>query len=420
MSMSSSSTSREHKAEAAEAVRRAVADVSVADADTLEGEMTMKRAGLGKGTTDPDIPSCDACGREFAANLVCGRCQSAYYCTKICQKNAWKAVVGGHKQLCDGRKEQCRRDAKRVVAALSRRNNDDCQAMEGDFFEVLSGAGAYKAAVAEGLHEALCGLFRENAEHVVEIFSSDGGGDLDDSGNPTTHVWAATRTVMCSLFRGQRAEGRAVKRSSFGCVDGQRIKAYVNSAPEAFDVWMNASISTIRLPFNDNVWRRRGPNSCGQHTFAHRAARDTIAGWILVWMNKRASRAILLPAVADDATTETAAEAAKTRAQSIADRLRVLLEEVNQLDQRDTGGVVQGMIYQSIAMLSYRLREFEIDSDFSKQLKMKGLAKNKYEQMAVPIGEATIEKGGTLTNVEAKAAMAACAPKPQSSRRGRR
>jgi hypothetical protein len=316
------------------------------------------------------------------------------------------------KQLCDGMKEKCSRDAKFVVAALSRRNNRDCQALEGDLLQVLSGDGAYKAAVAEGLHEALCGLFRENAENVVELFR--GEGDPDYYGNPTNHVWAATRTVMCALFRGQRAEGRAVKNRSFGCVDGRRIKKYVNSSPEAFDVWMNASISTIRLPFDPEVYRRRGPNNCGQHIDAHRAARDTIAGWILVWMNKRASRAILLPAVADDATT-TAAQAAKARAQSIADRLRVLLEEVNELDQRDTGVVVQGMIYQSIAMLSYRVREFEIDLDFSKQLKMKGLEKSKYEQVAIPIGEATIVKGGTLTNVEAKEAMAACAPKPQSS-----
>jgi hypothetical protein len=409
----SSSRERAEAAWEAEAVRRAVAEVTVGDADKAEGEM--KRAGLGKGTTDPDIPACDACGKEFSANLTCGRCQSAYYCTKECQKNAWK--FGEHKHLCDGMKEKCSHDAKRVVAALSRRNLQDCGAMEGDLLQVLSGAGAYKAAVAEGLHEALCGLFRDEAENVVELFS--GEGDPDYSGVPTKHVWAATRTVMCSLFRGQRAEGRAVKNRSFGCVDGQRIKKYVNSAPEAFDVWMNASISTIRLPFNDDVWRRRGPNSCGQHLFAHRAARDTIAGWILVWMSKRASRAILLPAVADDATT-TAVEAAKARAKSIADRLRVLLEEVNELDNRDTGGVVQGMIYQSIAMLSYRVREFEIDSDFCKQLKMKGLEKNRYEQMAVPIGEATIEKGGTLTNVEAKEAMMACAPKPQSSRRGRR
>jgi hypothetical protein len=396
----------------AEAVRRAVADLTVGDADKMEGEM--KRAGLGKGTKDPDIPACDACGKEFSANLICGRCQSAFYCTKECQKNAWK--FGEHKQLCDGMKEKCARDAKHVAAALSRRNNQDCEAMEGDLFEALSGAGAYKAAVAEGLHEALCGLFRDEAENVLELFRSD--GDLNSRSNSDAHVWAATRTVMCALFRGQRAEGRAVKNRSFGCVDGQRIKGYVNSDPEAFDVWMNASISTIRLPFDDDVWRRRGPNSSGQHTFAHRAARDTIAGWILVWMNKRASRAILLPAVADDAT-ETAVQVAKARAQSIADRLRVLLEEVNELDQRDPGGAVQGMIYQSIAMLSYRVREFEIDLDFSKQLKMKGLEKNKYEQVAVPLGEATIEKGGTLTNVEAKEAMVACAPKQQSSRRGR-
>jgi hypothetical protein len=389
-----------------EKVARAVASLTIADADRREVEL--RRDGLSKASKDPDIPACDACGKEFSANLICSRCQSAFYCTKECQKNAWK--FGGHKELCDGMKEQCDRDAKRVVQALTRRNTEDCEALEGDLLQVLNGAGAYKAAVGEGLHEALCELFRDNAEHVLEVFRKNGAED---------HVWAATRTVMCSLFRGQRAEGRAVKNRSFGCVDGQRIKAYVNSHPDAFDVWMDASIATIRLPFDSVIWRRRGPSSDGQHTFAHRAARDTIAGWILVWMNKRASRAILLPAVADDAT-ETAAQAAKARSQSIADRLCTLLEETNELDQRDPGGGVSGMINQTAAMVAYRVREFEIDFDFTKQLKLKNLAKNMYQQVAVPIGEATIEKGATLTNAEAKEAMAACAPRQQPSRRNRR
>jgi hypothetical protein len=124
--------------------------------------------------------------------------------------------------------EKCARDAKRVVQALTRRNSEDCLAMETDIFEAVNGAGAYKAAVAEDLHEALRGLFRDEAE----LFRS--GGDLNSDSSSHAH----TRSVMCALFRGQRAEGRAVKNRSFGCVDGQRIKAYVNSHPEAFDVWM--------------------------------------------------------------------------------------------------------------------------------------------------------------------------------------
>jgi hypothetical protein len=328
-------------------------------------------------------------------------------------------------------KAQCSRDAKRLVKALTRRNNDDCIAMERGLLFILDGAGAYKAAVAEGLHEALRGIFRFDVEHVLELFRKNDDERVKElfRGDTDGHVWAATRMITSGLFRGQRAEGRALfgTRSEglafgarFGCVDGQRIKKYVNSHPEAFDVWMDASIATIRLPFDPEVWRLRGlsrrPFGGDQHTMAHQASRDTSAAWLLVWMDTKASRAILLPAMADD-TTETAAQAAKARAQSVANRYCALLRIVEDLDERDPGMGVGGMVNQMAAMVAYRVREFEIDLDFNKHLKLKGLEKQRYLQCAVPVGDATIEKGATLTDAEGKAAMAAFASRQQSSRR---
>jgi hypothetical protein len=55
--------------------------------------------------------------------------------------------------------------------------------------------------------------------------------------------------------------------------------------------------------------------------------------------------------------------------------------------------------------------------DFTKQLKLKGLTKTMYEQMAVPIAGATIEKGANLTDAEYKEALAAFASRQQRSRR---
>jgi hypothetical protein len=374
-----------------ESIANALADLVVVDADKRESD----RLADGK---DPDVPACDSCGKEFSANLVCSRCQSAFYCTKECQKNAWKQ--GGHKQLCGGMKEQCGRDAKCVVQALTRRNNEDCIALEGDLLCVLDGAGAYKTAVKEGLHEALCQLFSDDAEHVKELFH----------GGPPTHVWAATRTVTCRLFRGQRAEGRAVKNKRFDYVDGQRIKAYVNSHPGAFNLWFHASIITILLPFDSDIWSRRGSSNSRQHTYAYRAASDLIQGWELVWANKRASRAILLPAVADDSTeTRTAAQVAKTRAESIANRYRGVMEISEHLGERDPKNAVASMIYLCAAMVAYRVREFGINLDFNKQLKLEGFVKQRYEQLAVPGAKATIEKGTTLTEEEGKEAVLAFA-----------
>jgi hypothetical protein len=67
-------------------------------------------------------------------------------------------------------KEQCSRDAKGLVKALTRRYSDDCIAMERGLLFVLDGAGAYKAALAEGLHAE---LLRYNVEHVLELFRKD-------------------------------------------------------------------------------------------------------------------------------------------------------------------------------------------------------------------------------------------------------
>jgi hypothetical protein len=216
-----------------------------------------------------DIPECDSAAKSSANS--CSRCQSAFYCTKECQKNAWK--YGGHKQLCSGMKEQCARDAKRVVQALILRKKGDCIEMEqGDLLHVLDGAGAYKMAVKEGLHDALRQLFSHDAEHVKELFH--GRGTAHIGGDAPAHVWAATRTVMCCVFRGKRAEGRAVKNTFFDYVDGQRIKAYVNSHPEAFDLWFHASITTILLPFDSDIYRARGSSTSRQHGYVHRAANN--------------------------------------------------------------------------------------------------------------------------------------------------
>lgn len=32
---------------------------------------------------DPDYPSCDYCGEEFAGKFFCSQCHSAFYCSKV-------------------------------------------------------------------------------------------------------------------------------------------------------------------------------------------------------------------------------------------------------------------------------------------------------------------------------------------------
>jgi hypothetical protein len=354
--------------------------------------------------TDPDIPPCDACGKEFSANLICNACHSAFYCSKFCQKNAWK--TSGHKQSCADMKEQCVRDAKRVVQALTTRSVEDCVAMEaddGNILGLLDGAGPYKAAVEQGLYQALREAFSDEAENVVGRFRA----------NKHKELWVISRAVLCYLFRGHRAEGRGNLSNQIDFADGQRIKAYVNSHPKAFDIWIDASMATYRLPFESLVWRRRSGSSNDLYEFSYQASRDVAAAWALVFTNKRAARAILLPGSTGDKgddgndSKEAASRAAIDRAKQIADRLYDALQLATRFSQRDPGRILEGEIYYFAGMVSCRVREFQIDFDFDGRLNLKRDAKQVYNDLIKPFCAASIEKGSGLTNTETKAAVAA-------------
>ena len=38
---------------------------------------------INKDNGDPDYPSCDGCGEEFAGKFFCSQCHSAFYCSKV-------------------------------------------------------------------------------------------------------------------------------------------------------------------------------------------------------------------------------------------------------------------------------------------------------------------------------------------------
>jgi hypothetical protein len=194
--------------------------------------------------------------------------------------------------------------------------------------------------------------------------------------------------------------------------DGPRIKAYVNSHPKAFDIWIDASMVTYRLPFETAVWRRRGGSSNDQYEFAYQASRDVAAAWALVFTNKRAARAILLPTVGDD-SKEVVSRAAIDRAMQIVDRLRGALQLATGSAQRDPGRILEGEIYYFAGMVSCRVQEFEIDFDFDGRLNLKKDAKQVYNDLIRPVCKASIEKGSGLTTDETKAAVAAHAQKVQ-------
>jgi hypothetical protein len=167
------------------------------------------------------------------------------------------------------------------------------------------------------------------------------------------------------------------------------------------------------------------------HFAAHMCARDVWAAWSLVFVDKRAARAILcLPPPPppppptttttgsstssgnDDTTNNTAgtssaaATAAATsnraaaptvdaadvaRAKYIATTLHTILSRRwNVSDERDHGSRLEGLLNQVVALIQHRLVELKIITadSFVKMLKLKGYHKRMYQDIALPVAKA--------------------------------
>jgi hypothetical protein len=121
----------------------------------------------------------------------------------------------------------------------------------------------------------------------------------------------------------------------------------------------------------------------------------------MVFSNKRASRAILLPTAGD--SKEVASHAAINRVKQIADRLREALRLTNGFVQRDPSKNLEGGIHLTAGMVSCRLREFQIDFDFDFDGRLK-LQKH-VKDVIKPVCAAMIEKGSSLTEIETQAVV---------------
>ena len=74
--------------------------------------------------------------------------------------------------------------------------------------------------------------------------------------------------------------------------------------------------------------------------------------------------------------------------------------------QRDPGQTIQGNVQQCAAQLSVWCKKLDVCPNFEAGLQLKGSRKAMYNQLSYPVGEATIEKGSTLTMEEVRAMMA--------------
>lgn len=360
----------------------ALVDAVVADLD-FDKLDERRDANLASGlfpeaTKDPDIPCCDACGKEWSGNLGCSRCQSVFYCSKECQVDDWRAT---HKKECGTMKEVCRKTGAEVVEAMNGQRQ-----MYPDTLGRLDMAGPYSAAVDAGLHEAMRRAFQSETDEAVLLQRCSGVEGA---------FYSVTRDVCCAIFRGERFEGKGNKSSSFGSVDAYRIKRYIQSDTEtALDVWFDASIATFRIPLNARVF------ASAHHAMARRAARDIWAAWLLVMANKRAARAVLW-----NGSAEKDKDAIIARVKAMATKVRMALAKSYSSDpDSDPGLTLQGCLYQFMAMVEYHLSEYDIKLDCAKLLKLNKKEKVQYI-CASRLGVATIKKGRFLNNEETKVAL---------------
>jgi hypothetical protein len=323
----------------------------------------------------PNIPACDGCGNDYSGKLRCSRCECSFYCSKDCQKAAWKQ---GHKHECSSAKERAQKVAKSVVDCLNEIDNLPPVARVQGLTKNLDASGPYMFAVEYGLLDSIRGCFIEDANVVQNNLHP----------NDMFHV-CFTHWIMMCLFRGQRVSRT---NSSFGRVDGGRIQAYLQAFPnDGFEVWWHASLQTASLILEDGFQ--------GHELFAHhQTARDVWSGFALTFASKRASEAILL--------THDPAKC-RARATWMLTELQPYLTKLSKAPEgRDYNDIIEGYFNQVSAMIVAQCRILRnIDINAPKLLKLKKLRLVMYRRIAVPLAEELIRKKKLSDNSRAEVVL---------------
>jgi hypothetical protein len=164
---------------------------------------------------------------------------------------------------------------------LQRLNEVRAQKVLAKFFEdrdswkLLDKTGTYKAAVRRGLHDT-----------IREALGSD-RDTLHDRYRAGQVALCYTPSVMMAHFRANRAEGN---NPNYSGMDGQRIKAYVTSHPDALFTWLGVSSQLLMALLDAEVVK----NSKALSSLRTKAIL-VWKGWMDVFTSPVASRAVLLP-----------------------------------------------------------------------------------------------------------------------------
>jgi len=334
---------------------------------------------LGQAPDVPDCPPCNCCGKEYAGKLHCGRCQCVFYCSRECQKIHWKS--GGHRSECETIKERCKNAAKTFVEFISKEKYDFDEVISDSLWSSLDEAAAYNMALDMNLNGAIENLMNNEIHCAEERFRSG-------------IIFSYSNNVMSTLFRS----GRYIPGDLFAKIDAYRVKKYIRSSEIAFKRWFEASLKIIYLFLKYGM--TASYNGDMQYFWnIQKIARDTAAGWSMVFTSRRASKAILLGVSKEPDSNAT------NRAKWIIQKLKIILPQFPQ--ESPDNSAIEGQVNQFTAMIQIRIKEFNIDigGDFISVVGLKGPFKVMYKNMAIPFAKATMLKGKSLTNAECQQAL---------------
>jgi len=327
----------------------------------------------------PDNPPCDCCGKLWTGIHACAVCQSAFYCSKECQRTAWKQ---GHKKECKHLQAKAKTTAERVVNTMMDTKLSSLERVQG--LERLSCTGFYKAALECGINSAIQKLMKEEKKYFLVRF-------LEDTSHVSFVCW-----IVGALFRDGRREGHGLddndenKIIAFRDIDGYRCKSYIMSSPDAFEDWFQASIEIITSSMHRDV---AGIEDLRAN--AIRYAIESLNEWHLIFANKKVSKAIIL------GRSKCSDQVAVQRVKWIAKQIKcALIKFWNAAEGIDIEGQLEFFLYTLSAEIMLRVKEHKVPVDFFKLLGLKGRSKRQFNQSSLPLADHMIRKGTTLEQDE--------------------
>eukprot|EP00986_Skeletonema_menzelii_P010652 scaffold5273_cov158-Skeletonema_menzelii.AAC.13 len=318
---------------------------------------------------------CESCGisQEDAgkALLRCGRCNQVCYCSRDCQKSHWKE---SHKKICAQVTAADKEEGKRVIEEMKRGDVSSMQTLQRS-------DAAYDVAKKLGLFETVEHLFLQDMEGVLPMDKS---------------YFSTTQEIITHIFKGNREV-----HDRYTCACRVRTKEYILSSPTAWDTMMDATLFQAKLMTK----KEESMMDAELGAWRHSAARDVFATINLALLHEKVAKALIFKS---RATGKRSGEEAREYALGImAPKLKAFFMNGGEgfassnVDRNET---IQNSVHQFTALLSYWYRALNVDEEdpnaFINAMQLDDAQEFRYETIARPLAEGSIQYGRTLTMSE--------------------